>query len=350
MAKYVAYVGTYTHEKSEGIYVYDVDPDTGVLKQRSVAKISNPSNLVVAHNKKFLYSITDEGIAAYKILKDGDLEKINQEWIGGMRGCHVTCDSQDRYCFVAGYHDGRVSMMHINEDGSIGAIADGIFHQGVGKSVAEKKLEPHVTCVELTPDERFLCAVDNGLHQIKLYAIDYERGKIKLADIIRCEIDSAPRRMRFSADGKFAYVMTEGTNEIYVYSYKDTGKVPEFELIQEITLLTGLKEEIASGTNIKFSKDGDYLFASVDGLNAVTMYKVDKKSGKLSYFAHTYISGDYPKSFAILPGTKYFVSLNHDTNEIRSFIIDHKEGHCLMVNPPISIVKPNCIAIHNIEG
>ena len=35
--------------------------------------------------------------------------------------------------FVGGHHDGRVTMMHLNEDGSIGDIADGIFHKGMGK-------------------------------------------------------------------------------------------------------------------------------------------------------------------------------------------------------------------------
>ena len=31
MSKYVAYVGTYTHENSIGIHVYDVNPETGIF-------------------------------------------------------------------------------------------------------------------------------------------------------------------------------------------------------------------------------------------------------------------------------------------------------------------------------
>ena len=30
-----------------------------------------------------------------------------------MRGCYVELDDEDRYLFVGGYHDGRVSMMRL---------------------------------------------------------------------------------------------------------------------------------------------------------------------------------------------------------------------------------------------
>lgn len=68
--KYVAYVGTYTHENSVGIHIYDVDVTKGYMTERKVVPINNPSDLVVSRNRKFLYSIADEGVEAFKILKD----------------------------------------------------------------------------------------------------------------------------------------------------------------------------------------------------------------------------------------------------------------------------------------
>lgn len=41
--KYVAYVGTYTHENSVGIHIYDVDELRGTLTERKVVPINNPS-------------------------------------------------------------------------------------------------------------------------------------------------------------------------------------------------------------------------------------------------------------------------------------------------------------------
>ena len=130
--KYVAYVSSYTQGDSHGIRIYDVDMKNGRFKEKDKVEFTNSSYLTISHNGKFLYSIADEGVEAFKILKDGDLEPINEQWIGGMRGCYVEVDDENRYLFVGGHHDGRVTMMHLNEDGSIGDIADGIFHKGMG--------------------------------------------------------------------------------------------------------------------------------------------------------------------------------------------------------------------------
>ena len=68
----------------------------------------------------------------------------------------------------------------------------------MGRSIAQRNFIPHVDCVKLTPDQKFLCAVDNGLDQVKIYRVDYEYGKLELVDIIRGPLESAPRMIRFS--------------------------------------------------------------------------------------------------------------------------------------------------------
>ena len=78
--------------------------------------------------------------------------------------------------------------MKLNEDGSLGEIADRVFHKGIGLSMTDRRSMPHVTCLKLTPDFKGLCAVDSGLDQVKVYDIDYETGKLHLNDIIRCDL------------------------------------------------------------------------------------------------------------------------------------------------------------------
>ncbi len=217
--KYVAYVGTYTYEHSIGIHIYDLDVEQGKMTERKVVDITNPSDLLVSHNKEFLYSITDDGVRAFRILPDGDLETMNEQWIGGMRGCYLDVDDSNQYVFVGGYHDGRVSMLHLNEDGSIGEIADGVFHKGVGRNAADRSSRPHINCVKVTPDQQYLCAVDGGLDHVKVYKIDYNNGRLKLADIVHSDLDSAPKMIRFSKDGKNAYILNELENTVDVYDY-----------------------------------------------------------------------------------------------------------------------------------
>lgn len=344
--KYVAYVGTYTHENSIGIHVYDIDMEKGRLTERGVAPISNPSNIVVAHSGKYLYSIEDEGVASFSIDENGDLTKINQAWIGGMRACYVEIDSKDRYLFLAGFHDGKVTMMRLNEDGSIAGIADGVFHQGIGKSSVEKRMDPRVSCTKLTPDEKFLCAVDWGLNQIKIYEIDYADGKLHLYDILRCPFSSAPRRICFSKDGKYAYVLEEATNIVEIYTYELHNGKPVFEKVAD-TSVQKKEDPLASGAAMEFAPDGKYLYVSLDGSNEVVCLAVGE-DGQLSIECNAKISGDYPKGIAILPDNKTLVSLNHDSNEIRTFTIDHEKKCVLMKNPPLKVDKPNSIVIHKL--
>ncbi|MGN0484279.1 MAG: lactonase family protein [Lachnospiraceae bacterium] len=347
--KYVAYVGTYTHQNSVGIHIFDLDVAGGFMTERKVVPINNPSDLVISTSGKYLYSIADEGVEAFRIKEDGDLEPINKEWNGGMRGCDVSVDSKDRYLFVGGYHDGRVSMMHLNEDGSIGTVADGIFHKGLGVGVADRAMNPHVTCIKLTPDEKYLCAVDCGLDQVKIYRVDFERGKLKLADILRCDLDSAPRTIRFSEDGRFAYVLCEIKNSVEVYEYQTGEIAPEFKRIQSVSTL-GPKEKTqdSAACAMEFSPDGNYLFCSNTGINTTMIYKVNQKDGTLSSYCHAPISGEYPKALAVYPDGKHFMTLNHETNQICTFVINTEGEYFLIHGKPLKIETPNSIQIHKL--
>ena len=217
--KYVAYVGTYTHGTSKGIQVYDVNLEEGTLTERSEVEVSNASYTAVSKNGKYLYSIEDEGVAVFKRDHNGDLARINSVNIDGMRGCFLATDVDGKYLYVAGYHDGKVTVVHTHKDGRLGSVMDGVFHTGLG-SVAERNFRPHVNCVRPTPDNKYLCAVDNGIDQIKVYRINKRTDKLELVDIVRCPRESGPRIIRFSADGRFAYVLFELSNEIKVYSFR----------------------------------------------------------------------------------------------------------------------------------
>ena len=232
--KYVAYVGTYTHGSSIGIHLYDVDVEEGTLTERKVVPVNNSSHICRSVNGKYLYSIADEGVAVFAVEPDGDLTPINKVDIDGMRGCYLSVDQTGRYLFVAGYHDGKVTVVHTHQDGRLGSVMDGVFHKGLG-SVAERNFRPHVSCVVPTPDNKYLCAVDNGIDQVKIYRINQQRDRIDLIDILRCERESGPRELVFSADGRFAYLICELHNEVDVYTYQCGTKGPVFEKIQTVS-------------------------------------------------------------------------------------------------------------------
>lgn len=350
--KYVAYVSTYTSGikgNKYGIRIYDVDMDNGRFIEKDQVEITNSSYVTISHNGKNLYSITDFGVEAYRIEADGSLSVINEASINGMRGCYLSTDYKDEFLFVAGYHDGKITVLRLAEDGSVGEITDEIFHKGLG-SIAERNFRPHVNCVKMTRDNKYLCAADLGMDHINVYALDHVTGKLKLVDIIRSEQESAPRHMKFSKDGRYLYIVHELKNYIDVYKYEERKENdPEFEKIQTISTLNNYHAGGSAASACNLTMDFNYLISSNAGDNSVIVYDIDKENGLLSKIFCLPISGDYPKDCALFPDNKHLVSLNHLSNTMTFFNVDLKKGLIVMNGKEMPVDQPNCIIFHKIS-
>lgn len=346
--KYVAYVGTYTNGSSRGIHVYDVDVEGQRLKERNVVPVHNSSHITKSRNGEYLYSIADEGVEVLRIEPDGNLTSINKVGIDGMRGCYLSTDMNGRFLFVGGYHDGKVTVVQTHQDGRLGSVMDGVFHKGLG-SMVERNFRPHVSCVIPTPDGRYLCAVDNGLDHVKIYTVNEKTGKLKLLDILRCRLESGPRLMTFSPNGRYAYINCELTNTINVYTYDGTGKNPEFELIQVVETVMDRKEVSSACCALKISPSGQYLLTSSAGENTVGIFRVDQETGLLEKICILPISGGYPKDVDFLPDERTLVVLCHESNYIRFFTFDPEKKVIIMKGKQLPVETPNCILISEIN-
>ena len=321
--KYVAYVGTYTHGNSKGIQVYDVDVEKGTLKERSEVQVSNASHTAISKNGKFLYSIEDEGVAVFKRDENGDLTRINRVSIDGMRGCFLATDVDGKYLYVAGYHDGKVTVVHTRRDGSLGRIMDGVYHKGLG-SVAERNFRPHVSCCRRTPDNKFVLAVDSGLDQVKIYKFDEKDEHLVQVDMIPCDMESAPRCFRFSSDGKFAYLLSEQKNTIDVFTYETGARVPKIEKIQTIATTGKKASQQTAACALRFSPDEKHMFCGNAGDETVSVYNRDPETGLLTQICCLPISGEYPKDIAVFPDDKHIACINHGSGTITFFKVDYE--------------------------
>ena len=346
--KYVAYVGTYTNGSSIGIHIYDIDMKKGALTERTVVPVHNASYMTKSTNGKYLYSIADEGVEVLKIERDGGLTPINKVGIDGMRGCYLSTDQSGKFLFVGGYHDGKVTVVHTHRNGRLGSVLDGVFHKGLG-SVAERNFRPHVSCVLPTPDGKYLCAVDNGVDHVKIYKVEPTSGHLQLYDILHCRLESGPRLMCFSQDGRFAYINHELTNTITVYRYDGSGKAPEFEKLQEIETVMDKDEVSSACCAMKISPSGNYLYCSSAGENTVGIFRIDKHTGLLTKLCILPISGGYPKDVDVLPDEKTLIVLCHESNYMRFFNVDYEKGLIVMKAKQLYVETPNCILISETE-
>lgn len=345
--KYVAYVSTYTQGDNHGIKIYDVDMEKGRFVEKDQVEITNSSYVTLSHNDKYLYSITDFGVEAYKIKKDGTLDFINFASVNGMRGCYLSTDYTDRYLFVAGYHDGKLTVLRLNEDGSIGEISDEIFHKGLG-SVAERNFRPHINCARMTHDNKYLLVADQGMDHVNVYKLDTISGKVILADVLRSEMESAPRHIKISRDGKFIYIVHEWKCYIDVYSYKDNKGQPEFEKIQTVEVAKVDRGSSNASSALTFSEDHKYLISTVAGDNSAVIYEVNEEDGKLNKVFSLPVSGEYPKDAILFPNNKFLVSLNHESNDMTFFTVDIEKKTMIMNGAPIKVNAPNCITFHKL--
>ncbi|MCR5672345.1 MAG: lactonase family protein [Lachnospiraceae bacterium] len=341
--KYVAYVSTYTRNADMGIHIYDVDTKKGRFTEKEKVKITNSSYLTISHNGKYLYAITDFGVESYKIKADGGLTNTGTASINGMRGCYLSTDYEDRYLFVAGYHDAKVTVLKINDDGTVGQITDEIFSAGLG-SIIERSFLPHVTCVKMTRDNKYLCVCDIGMDQVKIFSFDPATGKLKFKDMIHCDQDSGPRYIKFLRNGKFAYISHENACKVDIYSYSNENGYPEFEKIGSVsTINEDYKTSGSISCAMKFSLDHKLLMCSVAGSNSVSIFKVDEKTGLLDKRLSLPVSGDYPKDVAFFPDSKHIVSLNHESNTMSFFTLNLKDNIIVLNGPFIKVPSGNCI-------
>lgn len=347
--KFVAYVSSYTRsgKRKVGIRVYDVDVENGTLQEKSEISITNSSYVTISHNRRFLYSITDFGVESFRIVKGGNLEKLNFASINGMRGSHLSTDYEDKYLFVCSYHDGKITVLRLREDGGVGEITDEVYLKGLG-SIAERNFRPHVQCVKMTRDNKYLVVADLGMDHVNVYHFNNQTGRIKQNAVLHSEMESAPRALKFSQDGHYLYVVHELKNIIDVYFYMEEDGNPHFEKIQTVPTLNDYHATGSAASALNFSSDFKYLVSSNAGDNSVVIFSIDQDNGHLNKVLCLPISGEYPKDAALFPDDKHLVSLNHESDTMTFFSVDMEKKTLIMSAKEIKVDKPNCIIFHKL--
>ncbi|MDO5410251.1 MAG: beta-propeller fold lactonase family protein [Lachnospiraceae bacterium] len=346
--KYVAYVGSYTYiGKSKGITIFDVDVEAGILEKKGEIPCNNSSFMAVSNSGKYLYSIIDEGLVSYEILPDGMLREMNKASIKGMRGNFIEIDPEDRYIFVAGYHDGKLTALRLNEDGTVGEITAGIFHKGLG-TAWRKSGRPRVNCVRISPEGKFVLAADGGTDHIKIYDFNHNTGSLEQCDILRCELGSSPKRITFSNDGRFLYMVSEGMNFVAVYSYDGSGRRPVFKLLQKVPTCDKKDNSISSACSFMFSSDESHAFVSSEGDNGICIFDRDSETGLLTKRCVSPISGEFPKGICVFPDDRHICSVNNSSGTLTFFRIDYEKGMLIMSGRPVKVDEPNKCIMHKL--
>jgi 6-phosphogluconolactonase len=218
--KHIAYIGTDSVRHSRGIYTVAVDSDSGKSEILSTAPSRDSGYLVLSPNGKYLYATVEcmvyhgqarAAVAAYRVNEDHSLTYLNEQCSGGQLAAHIEISPDGKTLFVSGYLTGNITIFPIREDGSIAPyscilqdpIVDGAY--------------PHIHCTKLSPDGRYLCAMEVGTGFVDLYELfsgNYQKVFSFPTGPVR------PRHVTFGPDGDMLYVITEISSEIYAFRYQ----------------------------------------------------------------------------------------------------------------------------------
>lgn len=348
MPKLIGYIGTYTKGDSKGVYSFTLDTETKRLGDvKAVAELDNPTYVNLSEDNSTLYAVVKDsdqgGVAAYKINhQSGDLTEINRELLDGASPCHVSVDTTNSHVVTANYHLGTIVSHKINEDNSISPALSVMQHEGTGPH--ERQEKPHAHYSGFTPDEKYVVAVDLGIDKIVTYKIS--DGKLEESHSLLVKAGSGPRHITFHPNGKYAYVMTELSNEVITLSYNsETGILTELQYIPAIP--TDFIEN-SQGSAIHISSDGRFVYAGNRGHDSIAIYSVNEENGELSFVEYTSTEGNWPRDFALDPTEQFLIASNQESSNLVLFSRDTNTGKLTLLQSDVSVPDPVCVKFLNV--
>ena len=342
----LVFIGTYTGEKSEGIYVSRLDPKSGSMSVPELAaKMINPSWVTIHPNGKFFYAAGEYGgsspggvVSSFLIGQGGKLTAINTQEPNGRGPCHLAIDASGKTILVSNYGSGNVSSLSISADGTLSPSDWQDQYPTLGQNQ-----KPHAHHAGFDPTNRFAVVCDAGLDRICVYRFDAEAGALEANNppFLATTTNTHPRHLTFSHDGNFCYNIDE--KAMSVTAFRFDAKRGVLSQIQSIsTLPTDFDGQAGSTAELVMHPSGKFLYGSNRGPDNIVCYAVDKQTGKLSLIGHTSTQGKTARSFGIDPSGRWMIVGNQNSDSVVQFKIDPITGELTPTGTMFELGSPVC--------
>lgn len=346
------YVGTYTTSgKSDGIYLYGMDPLTGALTRINSFKSINPSFLAIDRSKRYLYAVNEVGeyagkpgggVSAFEIDRTtGNLRLLNEQATQGADPCHLTVDRKKKTLLVANYTGGSITALPIRSDGTLGMALEVKQHEG--SSIKEQQKGPHAHCIILDQSERYALAADLGIDKVMIYRFDPLTGKLTPGQQPSAELQqgAGPRHLTLHPSGKYLYVINELDSTLTAFKYSGTSGM--LAQIETVSTLPSDFSGVSYCADVHVSPSGKFLYGSNRGHNSIVVFEIDQRSGKLKQLEHVSTEGKGPRNFVIDPTGRFLLVANQHTDNVVTFAIDANTGRLKPTGQVAEIPVPVCL-------
>lgn len=341
------FVGTFTSEGAEGIYLCDFGPDGSLQLEKTFKAVDNPSFLKVSPDRKFLYSVNRTAAAvepsggyvtSYRIDADGALHFLNKQKSNGSGPCHIDVSPDGKFVAIATYGSGTTSLYPVNNDGSLSPASTVIKNTGSGADES-RQAEPHAHSIKFSPWNDQVFSADLGTDQVNIYRLKNKALLPAEQDSVEVAPGAGPRHFDFHPAKKIIYIINELNSTITAIHLKN-GEWSKFQTIS--TLPADFNGE-SYCADIHVSPDGGYLYGSNRGHNSISVFKIEEESGELSLLETVPVEGDWPRNFTLSPDGKFMLVANQRSHSITVFRINKDTGIPKYTGNEIHLPAPVCL-------
>ncbi len=327
----LVYVGTQATGPGEGVFAAWLDEKTGALEAIGwVGEVERPTWLHADRARNRLFAVSEVGndgsragaVLSFQYEPDtGALMSVMRTASGGGGATHLDLDPTGRILFVANFGGGNVGAIPVAADGSLGSVRSLQAQEGSGPHRRQPGPRPHG--VTLDPSGRYLLAPDMGADRLYVYRFDADAVSLSPADppFASLPAGSGPRLILFGRDGRFAYMLSELSAELYVFRWDD-GALTQ---VQQLAL-GDPGAETHSAAALTLSADGRFLYASNRVADTIQVYAIDRRSGLLSEVQRVPAGGSKPWGSDLSPSGKWLLVANQASDNITAFRVDRGTG------------------------
>jgi 6-phosphogluconolactonase len=313
-SKQFVYVSGY----GPNIHVLELDVQAGDLKElTTVSGGTAPSYMAFSPNRRFAYAINEADGSNSKVLafkidpNDGHLSALNSQVSGGSGSPHLAVHPSGKWLAVAHYSSGEVSVLPIQDDGSLGSASEPDRGPNNDCDKAHQAVFDHSGDHLLVP-----CLGSN-------YVLQYvfENGQLKYNDPPTVAVEGGPRHLALDPSESHAYVLSELASTITWFAYdKATGKLSNPQTIDSHDQTAG------SSAHIIVHPNGKWLYASNRTENSLGLFAI-AADGTPSAVAFEKDMISTPRDFSIDPTGQWLILANQAGAEtVLLYRIDANDG------------------------
>ena len=286
--KTMLYAGTYTAKSSQGIYSFSFE-DGRLSSSQLFCEIKNPKYLTKKDNCLITVADFDYESGVALINAEGDIK--NKIAFEKRSSCFITSVDDDIY--TANYHTGVVTHLKLVQDEL--------------KFINSIQIQDGAGCHQiLVFHDRILVPC---LFLDRVFIFDRSLKKI---GSIHFNANTGPRHGVFSKDGKYLYLVSELSNELFVI------ETNEWNIIHQIPVLMSKEIHVRDTAAIRLNDDEKFIYVSTRTKDVISVIELEDHMPTVIQTVSC--GGKHPRDFVLLG--QYLLCANKNTNEVVSFKIN----------------------------